>query len=80
MAYIWLVGQRTAVAISCAAFYVLSKGLVTSKKLEAGCLAGVTLLACVEKLCSIMNMVSVERDWVVTIAESNQNTLRGEPP
>lgn len=24
----------------------------------------VTVFACVEKLCSILNMVSVEKDWV----------------
>lgn len=29
-------------------------------------LATLAFLACVEKLCSIMNLVSVERDWVFT--------------
>lgn len=29
-------------------------------------------LACVEKLCSIMNLVAIERDWVVVIAENSQ--------
>ena len=51
-----------------------------SGKWETGFLAAVTVLACVEKLCSIMNMVSVERDWVVTIAESDQSILRGKSP
>ncbi|KAG6834293.1 hypothetical protein H0H93_010645, partial [Arthromyces matolae] len=34
------------------------------------------LLACVEKLSSVMNTVSVERDWVLVIAESTNFELR----
>lgn len=34
------------------------------EKWKPGMLAMVSLLACVEKLCSIMNLVSVEKDWV----------------
>jgi len=34
------------------------------------------LLACVEKLCTIMNTVSVERGWVVVIAHKDESTLR----
>ncbi|KAF3895251.1 Solute carrier family 40 protein [Trichophyton interdigitale] len=33
------------------------------------------LLACVEKLCSIMNMISVERDWVVVVAGEDHSAL-----
>ena len=34
------------------------------------------LLACVEKLCTIMNTVSVERDWVIVIAHTDESALR----
>ena len=34
------------------------------------------LLACVEKLATIMNTVSVERDWVVVIAQKDESALR----
>ncbi|KAF8435587.1 Ferroporti-1 [Terfezia claveryi] len=34
------------------------------------------LLACAEKLCSIMNTVSMERDWVVVIAEADMLRLQ----
>jgi iron-regulated transporter 1 len=34
------------------------------------------LLACVEKLCTIMNTVSVERDWVIVIAHKDESALR----
>jgi solute carrier family 40 (iron-regulated transporter), member 1 len=37
------------------------------------CLA---ILACVEKLCSVMNLVSIERDWVVVIAGEHEESLR----
>ena len=39
-------------------------------------LACLSLLACFEKLSSIMNLVSVERDWVVVIAGKDQESLR----
>ncbi|EGD93606.1 hypothetical protein TESG_01148 [Trichophyton tonsurans CBS 112818] len=38
-------------------------------------LATLALLACVEKLCSIMNMISVERDWVVVVAGEDHSAL-----
>lgn len=31
---------------------------------KEGLLTMLAILACVEKLCAIMNLVSVERDWV----------------
>lgn len=54
--------QRIAVAISCAIFFCMismEDGLPKSSLL-----AVVTLLACAEKLSSIMNAISVGRDWV----------------
>ncbi|KAI9768926.1 MAG: hypothetical protein M1840_004522 [Geoglossum simile] len=33
-------------------------------------------LSCIEKLCSIMNLVSIERDWVVIISRNNKSDLQ----
>lgn len=60
-----IVGQRVPVAASCALFLVL---LLKSEVLEPakkhGIFVAIVFLAVVEKLCSTMNMISVERDWV----------------
>ncbi|KAM0252583.1 hypothetical protein ACHAQJ_007620 [Trichoderma viride] len=42
---------------------------------RAGLLVLVTFFACVEKLCSILNSVSVEKDWVVVVSERNPEIL-----
>jgi hypothetical protein len=39
-------------------------------------LATLALLACIEKLCSVMNLVSVEKDWVGTHIAFNND---GQP-
>ncbi|CAD0097027.1 unnamed protein product, partial [Aureobasidium vineae] len=39
-------------------------------------LALLSLLACVEKLSSVVNTISVERDWVVVISQGNTNDLQ----
>lgn len=59
-----LVLQRLVVAASCAIFYILAIGLPRANGGKIGLLVLLALLACVEKLCAIMNLVSVERDWV----------------
>ncbi|KAK6214417.1 hypothetical protein LQW54_004466 [Pestalotiopsis sp. IQ-011] len=71
-----IIGQRLAVAASCAILWIMERrvGLVTVRVTD-GQFALVVLLACVEKLCSVMNLVSIERDWVVVITEGN-DTLR----
>lgn len=56
--------QRLAVAASCAIFYALAQGLPSGNGGRAGMLALVSLFACVEKLSSMANFVSVEKDWV----------------
>jgi solute carrier family 40 (iron-regulated transporter), member 1 len=56
--------QRLVVAISCVIFYILAIGLPLGRGGEAGMLVLLSFLACIEKLCSIMNLVSVEKDWV----------------
>lgn len=72
-----IVMQRLTVAGSCVAFYILAIGLPRAHGAEAGLLVLLAVLACAEKLCAIMNMVSVERDWVVVVAGEDQAALRG---
>jgi solute carrier family 40 (iron-regulated transporter), member 1 len=60
-----LVGQRLAVASSCSVFWILSMMQRSIAPGTTSSLLGVlAILACIEKLCFIMNTVSVERDWV----------------
>ncbi|KAH8660335.1 Ferroporti-1 [Xylariales sp. PMI_506] len=59
-----IVGQRLAVASSCAVFYVLATCLSLGSGVQMAMLLILAILACIEKLCSIMNLVSVEKDWV----------------
>lgn len=66
-----IVGQRLAVAASCGIFWVLHQRNELEAKLRTALFALTVVLACVEKLCSIMNLVSVERDWVVVITQNN---------
>ncbi|OAQ58763.2 iron-regulated transporter [Pochonia chlamydosporia 170] len=70
-----IVFQRLAVAGSCTIFYVLAANLPLGPSGRAGMLVLVTFFACIEKLCSIMNLVSVEKDWVVVIAENDPEAL-----
>jgi iron-regulated transporter 1 len=58
-----IIGQRVAVAASCAIFLLLEQRRWEGR-LKSGLFAVTVLLACVEKICSVMNLVSVERDWV----------------
>jgi iron-regulated transporter 1 len=58
------VSQRLAVAVSCAIFLVLIKVHTMPHEVRIGLLAVSILMACIEKLAAIMNVVSVERDWV----------------
>ncbi|ETS00227.1 iron transporter [Trichoderma reesei RUT C-30] len=71
-----IVFQRLVVAASCAIFYVLAADVQLDSRVRAGLLAVVTVFACVEKLCSILNMVSVEKDWVVVVAQRDPAALR----
>lgn len=72
-----IVLQRTVVAMSCIIFWVLVKGWLESNGWKFALLGLLIVLACVEKLASIMNLVSVERDWVVTIAQDDREYLPG---
>lgn len=60
----FIVSQRLVVAVSCVIFIVLIKVHTLSHELRIGLLVASILMACVEKLAAIMNLVSVERDWV----------------
>ncbi|KAK3115619.1 hypothetical protein LTR53_004826, partial [Teratosphaeriaceae sp. CCFEE 6253] len=73
-----IIGQRVAVAASCVLFWKLEvqRLLPGNGSLRQGLFALVILLACVEKLCSVMNLVAVERDWVVVITEGNEPARR----
>lgn len=73
------VGQRAAVASSCALLFLLLQfeSLRISKPLSFAFLAALSLLACVEKLAAILNTISVERDWVVVVAAGHEEYLRG---
>lgn len=62
-----IVLQQLVVAGSCVIFYVLAIGLPLAHGTKTGLLVFLALLACVEKLCAIMNLVSVERDWVGSV-------------
>ncbi|KAI9782194.1 MAG: hypothetical protein M1839_005308 [Geoglossum umbratile] len=73
-----IVLQRLVVAGSCVVFYILAIDLPLAHGAKTGLLVLLALLACVEKLCAIMNLVSVERDWVVVVAEKDQAALRGQ--
>jgi solute carrier family 40 (iron-regulated transporter), member 1 len=60
-----IIGERIAIATSCAIFLVLNTRQHSSPLLEQGLFLLIVILAGVEKLCSIMNSVSVTRDWVI---------------
>ena len=72
-----VVYQRAAVALSCAILYLMSRFEDLGLVIKYALLALLAVVACVEKLCSIMNLVAVERDWVVVIAEGDDAKLRG---
>ena len=63
-AHAFRVLQRLAVAASCAIFWILAATAFVYPSLKIWVLVPLALLACVEKLCSILNLISVERDWV----------------
>lgn len=77
-----ILGQRVAVICSCLCFLIMQQrnshgGEAMYDLVQGGIFAITILAACVEKLASIMNLVSVERDWVVVIA-GDDDTVRRE--
>jgi iron-regulated transporter 1 len=73
------VGQRIAVALSCVLLFLMLRfdSLRESHSHSIASLAALSVLACVEKLASILNTISVERDWVVIVAAGDEERLRG---
>ncbi|KAF2139465.1 uncharacterized protein K452DRAFT_275786 [Aplosporella prunicola CBS 121167] len=71
-----IVLQRLVVAGSCVIFWFLAGDWQWVRTSMPFILAVLVVLACIEKLCAILNMVSVERDWVVVIANQNDSSLR----
>jgi iron-regulated transporter 1 len=59
------VAQRLVVTVSCVIFWFLSAGAASDHALAPWLLTLLALLACAEKLCSVLNIVSVEKDWVM---------------
>ncbi|KAM7196260.1 Ferroporti-1 [Naviculisporaceae sp. PSN 640] len=77
-----ILGQRIAVICSCVCFLIMLQrnahgGEALHDLVQSGIFAITIIAACVEKLASIMNLVSVERDWVVVIA-GEDDTVRRE--
>ncbi len=66
-----IIGQRVAVAASCGLFWVMVKRPLGTAALD-GFFAATVVLACIEKLSAGINLVSIERDWVVVITEGNE--------
>ncbi|ROW02513.1 hypothetical protein VMCG_06005 [Cytospora schulzeri] len=72
-----IVGQRVPVAASSALFLVLLLNPGPSGPGKDHVIFPVIVfLAVVERLCSTMNKISVERDWVVVITEGNEVARR----
>lgn len=70
-----IVGQRIAVILSCVLLWAISLGKTKDAGIRPVFFAVVCLFACVEKLCAVMNLIGVERDWVVVIAENTDCAL-----
>ena len=71
-----IVGQRASVVISCLILGLLTTEFVRHTSLKSILLIVVYLLACIEKLCSVVNLIAIERDWVVIISENTPLRLR----
>ena len=70
-----IVGQRVSVILSCLLFGFLLAEAVGRPRVKAGLFGLVCVLACIEKVCSVMNLIAVERDWVVIIADNTELNL-----
>lgn len=71
-----IIFQRGAVMVSCGILWLMVVEPAQQASLRVILLVLLSLIACVEKLCSVMNLVSVERDWVVVVAGDSEATLR----
>ncbi|KAL7625837.1 hypothetical protein AAE478_005060 [Parahypoxylon ruwenzoriense] len=71
-----ILGQRVSVAASCALFWAMLQAPGLSPGAIHGLFSATVVLACVEKLSAGINLVSVERDWIVVITEGNEAARR----
>ena len=67
-----ITGQRGAVVLSCLGFWALSQHVLNFPAFRPLLIVMLAVLACVEKLCSVMDVIAIERDWVVVIAENSE--------
>lgn len=71
-----ILGQRIPVATSCALFWIILWKSGIAQRTTYGLFAVIVMLGCIEKLSSGVNLVSVERDWIVVITEGDQVSRR----
>ncbi|KAL1874775.1 hypothetical protein VTK73DRAFT_194 [Phialemonium thermophilum] len=71
-----ILGQRISVAASCGLFWAMLQASNLGGFAIYGLFASTVVLACIEKLCAGMNMVSVERDWLVVITDGDETQRR----
>ena len=69
-----IIGQRISVVLSCFLFAIMVD--FNHASLRMGLLGFVCILACVEKVYSVLNLIAVERDWVVVIADDAKLDLQ----
>jgi hypothetical protein len=74
-----IIGQRVAVAASCGILWVMEgrAGLLRVSRVD-GLFVVLCLLACIEKLSAMANLISIERDWVVVMTEGDEHWRRGK--
>ncbi|PPJ55793.1 hypothetical protein CBER1_01626 [Cercospora berteroae] len=71
-----IVSQRLAVTLSCLGLFLIAEFIsLRSRQWFPVCLLLLSILACVEKLGSVLNTISVERDWVVIVAQGHGKRL-----
>ena len=63
--------------ISCIGFWAMNSSTSMSSSARWAVFGGLILLSCVEKPCSVLNLVAVERDWVSTQHHCVFNAARG---
>ncbi|KAF8535620.1 Ferroporti-1 [Trichophaea hybrida] len=71
-----IIVQRLAVTASCLGLWSLALDLSAFPWLRPLILVLLAVMACAEKLSSIMNTIAIERDWVIVIAEHDESGLQ----
>lgn len=76
-----ILAQRLAVAVSCVVLWAMGRygqRRLAGSGVDGGLFVVAVLLACVEKLAAMMNLVAVERDWVVLFPFLTVSTIFAE--